>query len=307
MRILFSDLERPKQAAKHLVRLSGNLKLSSAQEALAHALGYRDWHELSRNAHNVASPEASNVSVDDAVSVILWLADALSLADADVQYVLSRSRLLGQHSRALEQQQRIRCAIWRRNVFGLPGRGKIGTIVKDKAFGENTPCYLRRAGPSTHLLSDTGMALRADFEVVTPRTPLPDFVPSRLWLPYGYWTLRDGSEVMFSRDYFPLWRIAQGAVERLDPWLWIKEKTAETHFTTAAATVVWAVGQARELALQHLVARRIFELPKLVDVMPHLFEPEAEKIADGVRRLHENGQRQPLPFYAAINDRVAPA
>jgi hypothetical protein len=156
-------------------------------------------------------------------------------------------------------------------------------------------------------MSDTGMALRADFKVVTPRTPLPDFVPSRLWLPYGYWTLRDGSEVMFSRDYFPLWRIAQGAVERLDPWLWIKDKTAETHFTKAAATVVWAVGPARELALQHLVARRIFELPKLVDVMPHLFEPDVDKIADGVGRLHATGRSQPLPFYAAINDRVAPA
>jgi hypothetical protein len=142
MRILFSDLARPKLAAKHLARLASVHKLSSVQEALACALGYRDWHELSRSAHNAASPEASNVSVDDAVSVILMLADALSLANADVQYVLSRSRLLGQHSRALEQQQRIRCANWRQNVFGLPGRGKIGTIVKDKAFGENMPCYL---------------------------------------------------------------------------------------------------------------------------------------------------------------------
>lgn len=307
MRILFSDLERPKQAAKHLARLSAGLKLSSAKEALARALGYRDWHELSKSAHNAASPEANSVGVDDAVAVILRLADALSLSDADVQYVLSRSQLLAQHSRAFEQQQRIRCAIWRRKVFGPPGRGRVGTIVKDKAFGENTPCYLLRAGPSTHLLSDTSMALRADFEVVTPRTPLPDFVPSRLWLPYGYWSLRDGSEVIFSRDYFPLWRIDQGAVERLDPWLWIKDKTDETHFTTAAATVVWATGPARELALQHLVARRIFELPKLVDVLPHLFEPDVDRIADGVRRLHQNGRSQSPPTYASINDRVAAA
>jgi hypothetical protein len=307
MRIPFSDLARPKQAAKHLARLSTDLKLSSTQEALARALGYRDWYELSKSASTAASPRADNVSLEDAVAVILELSKALDLSDSDVQYVLSRSRPLGQPTRALEQQQTIRCAIWRRTVFGPPGRGKVGTIVKDKAFGDNTPCYLRRAGPSTHLLSDTGMALRADFEVVTPRTPLPDFVPSRLWLPYGYWTLRDDSEVVFSRDYFPLWRTSQGAVERLVPVLWIRGKALETHFIRAAGTVVWAEGPARELALQYLAARRIYELPNLVDVMPHLFESDVDKIEDGVRRLHENRQRQALPLYAKVNARVASA
>lgn len=307
MRILFSDLARPKQAAKRLACLSADLKLSSAQEHLARAFGYRDWHELSKSAHGVASPEADDVSVDNAVAIILKLSDALGIPDPEIQYALAKARVFSEPVRSLEQQMAIRCAIWRKKVFGPPGRGRIGTIVRDKAFGENTPCYLRRAGRATHLLSDTGMALRADFEVVTPRTPLPDFVPSRLWLPYGYWTLRDGSEVIFSRDYFPLWRIDQGAVERLDPWLWIIDKTAETHFARAAATTVWAAGPARELALQHLVARRIFELPKLADVMPHLFELGLDKMEDGVSRLHATGLSQPLPSYAKLNDRVAPA
>jgi hypothetical protein len=35
----------------------------------------------------------------------------------------------------------------------------------------------------------------ADFELVTPRVPLEDFVPARLWLPYGYWTLATGPKL----------------------------------------------------------------------------------------------------------------
>ncbi len=61
----------------------------------------------------------------------------------------------------------------------------------------------------------------AYFEVVTPRFPLPDFVPSRIWLPYGVWKLSDGSEVLFSRDYLPMWRVSSERTERLAPRLWI--------------------------------------------------------------------------------------
>lgn len=74
-------------------------------------------------------------------------------------------------------------------------------MVIDKAYGSDTPAYLIRSGKPTYLLFDTGMGSRADFEVATPRKPLADFVSSRLWLPYGYWTLQDGSEVIFARDY----------------------------------------------------------------------------------------------------------
>lgn len=37
--------------------------------------------------------------------------------------------------------------------------------------------YLRYPGRPTYLLFDTGFGERADFEVATPRSPLPDFVP----------------------------------------------------------------------------------------------------------------------------------
>lgn len=304
MRIQFPDLVRPKQAAKYLVRLSHDLKLAAAHEALARVLGYRDWHELSISAG--ATSESRETDIDDAVRIVLGLAEALGLPDPDVQLAITRARLLRGTPWSLEEQLGLRAAIWRRNLFGAPGRGKPGTVVRDKAHGANNPAYLRRSGRPTYLLFDTGLGERADYQVVTPRTPLANFVPSRLWLPYGYWTLRDRSEVIFSRNYLPMWRIAKGAVERLDPWLWINGITAEFHFATSLATVVWASGPARELALRHLAERRISALPRLVDVMPCLFEADVDTIADGVERLRERcGGGNAAPAFAKRNTGLA--
>ncbi|ACF01014.1 hypothetical protein Rpal_2501 [Rhodopseudomonas palustris TIE-1] len=300
MRIQFPDLARPKQAAKNLVRLSPDLRLSAVHEALAHALGYRDWHEFSSSHPSGASTPL--FETDDALRVILGVADALELPDPDVQYAISKASLL--QDRSIDNQLSLRSAIWRKHVFGAPRRGKPGTILRNKAYGANEPAYLRQAGRPTHLLFDTGMGMRADFEVATPLTPLPDFVPSRLWLPYGCWTLQDNSEVIFARDYYPMWRIAEGAVERLDPWLWINDIANEVHFGQAG-TAVWASGLARELALRHLEERRIFELPKLVDVMPYLFETDVQSIADGVEKLwKQRGGNQKPPAYAELSIRI---
>ncbi|MBF5095419.1 hypothetical protein F1643_14275 [Azospirillum sp. INR13] len=124
--------------------------------------------------------------------------------------------------------------IWRDRFFGPPGRGKAGTIVRVKAPGSNrTPAYLKSMGRPTHLFYDTGYGICADFEVVTPRVPLEDFAPSRLWLPYGYWTLKDGSTVTFARDYKPLWHVTDGGITRLDPWLWIRGIEKENPFPDA--------------------------------------------------------------------------
>jgi hypothetical protein len=302
MRIQFPDLARPKQAAKNLVRLSPDLQLSTAHEALAHVLGYRDWHELSSSLRSDASPARCETA--DAVRVILGLADALKLPDPDVQYAISKAGLI--QDRSIDNQLSVRSTIWRQRVFGPPGRGKPGTVVRDKAYGANEPAYLRQAGRPTQLLFDTGMGIRADFEVATPRIPPADFVPSRLWLPYGYWTLQDGSEVIFARDYLPMWRIADGTVERLDPWLWINGIASEFHFSQSAATVVWSTGPAGDLAQRHLEERRIFELPKLVDIMPHLFGADVEAIKDGVEKLREQrGGGQAPPASAEPNNRIS--
>ena len=304
MRIHFSDLIRPKQAAKYLVRAAAELNLATVHEALARVLGYRDWHELSITAQPNNLHATEHRSLEDALRVILELAAALGLPEPDVQYAVSKARLLRATPWSIDEHMYLRSSIWRQRVFGTPGRGKPGTVVRDRAYGSTTPAYLRYPGRPTYLLFDTGFGERADFEVATPRSPLSDFVPSRIWLPYGFWKLIDGSKVLFSRDYLPMWRISPNRVERLAPWLWIKDIVDEEHFADPG-TGIWASGPARETAVGDLQRHRISELPRLTDIMPHLFEPQVESIQDGVARLYAAGDEgEALPPYADLNVRV---
>jgi len=304
MRIYFPDLVRPKQAAKYLARAAAELRLATVQGALARALGYRDWHELSiaGQSNGLTAPERGGLN--DALRIILELADVLGLPAADVQYAVSRARLLRASPWSIDEQMLLLTSVWRRCIFGPQGRGKPGTIVRDGAYGSRTPAYLRYPGRPTYLLFDTGFGERADFEVVTPRSPPPDFVPSRIWLPYGVWKLRDASEVLFSRDYLPLWRVANDRAERLAPWLWIKGITEEKHFSSPGTTR-WASGLARESALGYLRQHRIAELPRLTDIMPHLFEPYVDSLQDGLARLYAaRGDAETPPRYAELHHRV---
>jgi hypothetical protein len=283
MRMYFSNADRPKAAAKILVRESGTLKLSAAQEAIARATGYRDWHDLLQ----AATPVSTNCA-DPAPwkQVILSITDALGVGYGDVQYALMRSRLLPDMT--LEETLAIRASIWRERLFGVPRRDKPGTVVRIKESGsQNEPAYLLATGRPTHVLYDTGFGICADFEVVTPRMPIADFVPSRLWLPYGFWTLLDGSIVTFSRDYKPMWCSANGVSYRLHPWLWIDHICETTHFSTLAGNLNWAGGPARALALEHLRSHRIIGLPRLVDAMHFAFDPTVQSVGRAVARMQE--------------------
>lgn len=301
MRISFPDLSQPKAAAKLLSRLSNAVTLSSAHEAVARAAGYRDWHELAQ-----ASPASVKVGFDlgTAMQVVLAIADRLELLPGDVQYTVAKARLLGAGPWALDDHLALTTSVWRERQFGVPARGKPGTVIKVRAHGAR-PAYLGRSGRPSYVVYDTGPGMCADFEIVTPRSPLPDFVPSRLWLPYGYWTLRDGSEVIFARDYLPIWRVSGGIVQRLDPWLWIEGIEETTVFSSQLGTVVWSRGPAREQALEHLAQRRIFELPRLVEAMPHLIGSDVDSVEAGVARLYQRVEAgRLLPAYARLNSHI---
>lgn len=305
MRIHFRDLVRPKQAAKRLARLTSG-SLAETHEALARVLGYRSWHEFALIAQAGASHPAVTPDLSLSMTIILELADALTLPDAEIQYEISRARLLSSTPWSIEEQLWLRSSIWRLRLFGPPGRNRPGTIVSDKAYGSKMPAYLLRAGRPTYLLFDAGLGTRADFEISTPRVPLPDFVPARLWLPYGHWTLADGSEVLFSRDYLPMWHIAGNHAERLAPWLWIKGIAAEHHFL-GPGSAVWAAGPARQRAVDYLATRRIFELPTLTDIMPHLFDERVGSIEEAVAFLYKSragGEGVELPGFAELNRRA---
>lgn len=299
MRIQFSDTSRPKQAAKNLARLPGAPALSTVQAVVARSLGYRDWHDLDQNP---GTDSAVSSTGPDAPRIISNLAALIGLPDADVQYAVSKARLFGSTPWTLDEQLDIRAGLWRSRLFGPPGRGKLGTVVRDMAYNARTPAYLLVPGKPTTILSDTQRLTRADFEVTTPRTPAADFVPSRLWLPYGAWTLNDGSEVLFSRDYYPLWRIDGERVERIDPWLWIDGKVDEMHFAPPRSSV-WASGPARDAALEKLARHRIADVPRLADIMAHLIDPDIDTFGPAVARLRVRSYPDAVtPVFARINE-----
>lgn len=300
MRISFSDIAKPKAAAKQLSRLSADVTLAGAQEALARAVGYRDWHELAGSL-DAPGPNASDFSVSALARLVLSISDALGIEAGDVQFAISKARLVGTKPWSITDQLAIYMAVMRERYLGAPARGKPGTIVKTKAHRGTEIAYLLRAGRPTHLLFDHAKGERADFEVTTPRTPPADFLPARLWLPYGCWMLRDGSEVVFARDYLPLWRIAGGIVERVDPWLWMSHRVSERWFANNTEGGWWRQ-PARDSALAYLERKRIFELPRLANAMPYMFESGIETIEDAVRRMYEiAADSSKVPEYAALN------
>ena len=208
MRLQFDDIDTPKTVAKRLARLSDQLQLTTVHEALARALGYRDWHELAKSGTGLGSA-LTDSGHRNAIDIIGRLADELGQSDADVQYVTTTGRLFGPQAWSVDEQLAARGALWRGRLFGPPARHKPGTVVRMMVGGrrDRGPAYLKLPGRPTYVVNDNGVAALGDFEAVTPRSPLPDFVPLRLWVPYGFWTLRDGTKVIFSRDYFPMWRV----------------------------------------------------------------------------------------------------
>ena len=182
MRITFKDTDRPKAAAKLIVRVSGRIRLNEAQEAIAKATGHRDWHDLS----GATAAPTSQVGDETAIACITVIAEALGVRTGDIQYALTRSRVLP--GITLDRSLAIQARIWRGRLFGAGSRGRPGTVVRVRSPGEDQPGYLLRPGRPTYVMLDGGIGMRADFEVTTPRQALPDFVPNSLWLPYGFWT-----------------------------------------------------------------------------------------------------------------------
>ncbi|WP_292337852.1 hypothetical protein [Mesorhizobium sp.] len=101
-----------------------------------------------------------------------------------------------------------------------------------------------------------------------------------------------------------MWRISNDGTKRLAPWPWIKDIAEEKHFGSPG-TAIWASGPARNSAVGYLQRHRIFEVPMLTDIMPHLFEPQVESLQDGVARLYAaRRDAEAPPPYAELNDRV---
>jgi hypothetical protein len=63
--------------------------------------------------------------------------------------------------------------------------------------------------------------LEREFDIMRTRRRFDLSSLQRRELPYGVWTLADGGQVLFDRDYFPIWQRSAGAAVRVTAWRWI--------------------------------------------------------------------------------------
>ncbi|MCR0983138.1 hypothetical protein [Roseomonas populi] len=292
MRIFLPNVTRPKKAAKHVARLLG-VPLAQSQRAVARACGYRDWHELEGGlASSPHSPLDTELAYDDFVQrharLALGLAGALGIPDGDAQHALSGARLTGDRPPNLADQIAIRLACFRATSMPLSAPRMPGAVGRLKSSGlDGQVVILRESGKATRVVSHgSSSMLVADFEYITPRTPLPLFLPMRLHMPYGFWTEAEGSIVVFSRDYKPMWRIRpDSSVERVEPWLWIRH---------VRETYLWQVGdepwENPDVAARlegWLAERSILGLPILADALPALVHERHASMSDAARLLQD--------------------
>lgn len=86
--------------------------------------------------------------------------------------------------------------------------------------------------------SDSGrfLAGRHEVSVLRKQLNISDFKPMRLYLPYGKWTCEDGSEVLFNRDYCPIWkRNPDAVVSIMKPDQYVKHEHSEYYYDDRTA------------------------------------------------------------------------
>ncbi|MCY4259433.1 MAG: hypothetical protein OXC91_04125 [Rhodobacteraceae bacterium] len=296
MRIYFRKIERAKKSAKALAASVDGLKFSAARETLSALTGYRDWHELEKTIgrdsvemHSISGQE--DQPRPDVVSLTLKLSDLLGLSFGDGLYALAEMRLPGIGIGNLEAYEAMWLRLFKKTQPLWDGERSSGTVVRVNSpgwEGVGAIAILKKYGRPTDLITHQAPnSMVADFEVVFPRSPLSLFVPARLKLPYGVWTEEDGSKVLFSRDYKPLWRLTDGKkAERLQPWLWIK--SIDRQYFWDDRNRPWGSVRRLEEEENWLHGFGIHCLPKLVDTLPDLiFDSNLRTVGDAVERLAE--------------------
>lgn len=278
MRFHYPNLDRPKKAAKRVARLLGDrLPLSKVQNGLATVLGYRDWHELEL-AHSAQPPMPldQDLSRGDfrsrSADLTLKIARALDITAGEALYVLLASRLTGDAG-TIEDQFAIRLQCWK--VTGdWPASGMAGTTVRfrgsfagPRRLAMLTADFGRERDSPVQIITDNRCGICTREEISIPRDPLPPFLPHRLYFVYGAWTEPDGSKVLFSRDYAPLWRLRGGQRPQQVPSTdWIKHQDETWFWEDATAPWEDRHRQAEEEA--RLKSFGITGLPLLIDLLP---------------------------------------
>ncbi|AZS21724.1 MULTISPECIES: hypothetical protein [unclassified Caulobacter] len=313
MTFVFQNRERAKKAAQRIAKALPDVKLSAVQEGLARALGYQDWFAFEQSPPD-RSPSILDQDLSDpeflarADHQIGALASYLDIPDSDAQYALSAARLTGDRNWSREDHMMLRLSAWRRGpLLAAKPRGR-GDLVRIKASGRPREYgyVLSHGERGAKVLLEDSILTCATFEVVRPKVRPADFIPSRYWRPYGYWTLEDGSKVLFSRDYYPLWRVGGDRVERLGPWLWIGPRKGQTYFFDLSGEPNWLHRGARSLSEAFLEDHGVRGLPILADAVLQYFNEGVDRPEEAVRAEHKRrGSPTDAPAYARLNAMLA--
>lgn len=267
MSIHSPDQHAFKRAAQALSKLPGASSLNACQTALAQASGHRDLHHL--QALQAKTPHLTEASVVTQANIVSRLHRTSSLRIGDILDALTRTRFFG-GSPDPEITLTVREALF---ATDYPDRGRhdIGAPCRVKAPGyDNARALLveRGEGPEglTRVMIDHSIMTCVSREAPTHRAERL-FVPLRFWMPYGFWTEADGTKVLFSRDYCPLWRVQEGrAPVRDDPDRDVKFVKQEWYFDEGSfrGTVDTVMSRGFEILREH----RVVSLPRLAEWFP---------------------------------------
>jgi hypothetical protein len=101
------------------------------------------------------------------------------------------------------------------------GPVSVGTLVRLNGCKELGIVYSSRDDrDDVEVYSEWGpiSCVRGDFAVCRDQSSAANFMPMRLYLPYGRWYCANGCEVLHNRNYKPIWvRQPDGKVETIEP------------------------------------------------------------------------------------------
>lgn len=109
---------------------------------------------------------------------------------------------------------------------------QLAIVIEHHGYDDFIRCYCN---------SGNLVLSRSELVVVRNQIEAQHFWPMRLYMPYGKWKGKGGSEVLFNRYYQPLWiKKPVGEVEAIDPDTWIKEKGLPIlYFNGGIQTLEW--------------------------------------------------------------------
>jgi hypothetical protein len=142
----------------------------------------------------------------------------------------------------------------------LIGKNQIG-VVFNHPYGEDSVVGYSDGG-SFHVE-------RNEVRVLRKQLLLDDFRPMRLTLPYGKWIVEGGMEVLFNRDYTPIWiRHANEAAEVINPATYITHQETVFYYEDATAPY-YGNAKTHEVCLSVLEEWAVSgQMPMIMELIP---------------------------------------